>query len=71
MPMPTEIPTLAPSSTNRQVRSITRPEGIPQAHHFALAEDSLPEAAEGQFRMSNIYLSVDPAQHGWASSEAN
>lgn len=71
MPMPTEIPTLAPSSTNRQVRLIARPEGIPQAHHFALAEDSIPEPAEGQFRVRNIYLSVDPAQRGWASSEAN
>ncbi len=71
MPMPTEIPAFAPSAINRQVRLIARPEGIPEAHHFALAEDAVPEPAEGQFLVRNLYLSVDPAQRGWASAEAN
>ena len=71
MPLPTQIPALSPSTVNRQVRLIARPEGIPQAHHFALAEAAIPEPAEGQFRVRNIYLSVDPAQRGWASAEAN
>ncbi|WP_323039760.1 NADP-dependent oxidoreductase [Gemmobacter sp.] len=71
MPLPTQIPALSPSTINRQVRLIARPEGIPQAHHFALAEAAIPEPAEGQFRVRNIYLSVDPAQRGWASAEAN
>lgn len=71
MPQPTQIPALAPSTTNRQMRLIARPDGIPQAHHFALAETAIPEPAEGQFRVRNIYLSVDPAQRGWASAEAN
>lgn len=71
MPTPTDIPSLSPSRSNRQVRLMARPDGIPQADHFAVVEDSIPEPGEGQFRVRNIYLSVDPAQRGWASAEAN
>ena len=31
----------------------------------------VPSIAEGEFLVRNIYLSVDPAQRGWAASEAN
>lgn len=71
MSAPTDVPTLTPQKVNRQVRLIARPDGIPQAHHFALVEEPIPTPQEGEFLVRNIYLSVDPAQRGWASAEAN
>ncbi|MGR3321203.1 MAG: NADP-dependent oxidoreductase [Sagittula sp.] len=68
---PTEIPDVPPCNRNRQVLLSARPDGIPQASHFEIAETSVPEPGPGQFRVRNIYLSIDPAQRGWASSEAN
>lgn len=69
--LPTDIPFHPAATINRQVQLVYRPGGIPQAEHFALTEAPVPELGEGQFLMRNIYLSVDPAQRGWASSEAN
>lgn len=71
MTRPTDIPDHPPASVNRQVQLIRRPEAIPQADDFALAETPVPEPGDGQFRVRNIYLSADPAQRGWASAEAN
>lgn len=68
---PTDIPALPPRTTNRQVRLVRRPSGIPVAEDFALGEDGVPALEEGTFLVRNVYLSVDPAQRGWASSEAN
>ena len=70
-PTPTEIPPLAPTAVNRQVRLVRRPDGIPQPDDFAIVEAPAPDPGPGKFRVRNIYLSVDPAQRGWASSEAN
>jgi NADPH-dependent curcumin reductase len=49
----------------------SRPVGVPQAEHFALDEVALEPLGEAQFRVRNIYLSVDPAQRGWANEGAN
>jgi NADPH-dependent curcumin reductase CurA len=49
----------------------SRPVGIPQASHFTFDEASLESLAEGQFRVRNIYLSVDPAQRGWTNEGSN
>lgn len=68
---PTDIPAAPATRINRQVRLMRRPGGIPQRDDFALAEAPVPEPGEGQFRVRNLYLSVDPAQRGWASAEAN
>jgi NADPH-dependent curcumin reductase CurA len=57
--------------TNRQVRLKSRPNGIPQAEHFEIAEEPLAPLAEGRFRVRNRFLSVDPAMRGWVSAEAN
>jgi NADPH-dependent curcumin reductase CurA len=65
------IPTYSMPTTNRRVLLSSRPRGIPQPTHFSLDETDIPVAAEGQFVVRNIYLSVDPAQRGWASDEAN
>jgi NADPH-dependent curcumin reductase CurA len=50
---------------NRQVRLKSRPRGIPQAEHFEIVNTEIPEPAEGQVLVRNIYLSVDPAMRGW------
>ncbi len=50
---------------NRQVRLKTRPEGIPQAEHFEIAEAPVPEPGRNEVLIRNIYLSVDPAMRGW------
>lgn len=68
---PTDVPVASKINVNRQVRLMRRPAGIPNRGDFALVETPVPEPGEGQFRVRNLYLSVDPAQRGWASSEAN
>lgn len=56
---------------NRRVILVSRPEGIPQAKHFALREAALPEPREGEILVRNHVLSVDPAMRGWVSAVAN
>lgn len=59
------------AETNRQVLLRVRPDGIPQAHHFEVSDAPLGPLAEGQFRIRNTYVSVDPAMRGWVSAIAN
>jgi NADPH-dependent curcumin reductase len=66
-----KIPAYTSPDRNRRVILASRPVGIPQAEHFALDEAPLEAIGEGQFRVRNIYLSVDPAQRGWANAGAN
>jgi NADPH-dependent curcumin reductase CurA len=56
---------------NRRVLLARRPTGIPQPSDFAIDEVDVPEVREGLFRVRNLYLSVDPAQRGWASDVSN
>jgi NADPH-dependent curcumin reductase CurA len=56
---------------NRQVRLKSRPAGIPQAEHFEIVEAPIPETADGQILVRNLYLSVEPAMRGWVSSVGN
>jgi NADPH-dependent curcumin reductase CurA len=56
---------------NRQVRLTSRPSGIPEAQHFEIVEAPLPEIADGQVLVRNIYLSVEPAMRGWVSAVPN
>jgi NADPH-dependent curcumin reductase len=72
MPMtPTAIPAYGLPATNRRVLLARRPAGIPQPEDFALDAVAVPEPGPGEILVRNIYLSVDPAQRGWASAEAN
>ncbi len=71
MSSPTNIPAYSLRPGNRRVLLVRRPQGVPQAADFSLDETSIPEIAPDQFLVRNIYLSVDPAQRGWASAEAN
>ncbi|MET4198884.1 NADP-dependent oxidoreductase [Bradyrhizobium sp. LA6.12] len=56
---------------NRQVRLVARPRGIPQPEHFSLVTEPVAPLGDGQFLIANRYLSVDPAQRGWANDEGN
>src|ERR1700687_2590213 len=55
----------------RQVRLVSRPRGIPQAEHFALVTEPVAAPGKGDILIRNHYLSVDPAQRGWANDEGN
>ncbi|MGI4944840.1 MAG: NADP-dependent oxidoreductase [Janthinobacterium lividum] len=68
---PTEIPAYTLPPRNRRVLLARRPAGIPQPGDFTIEEAGRPEPAEGEFLVRTLYLSVDPAQRGWASAEAN
>lgn len=59
------------TGVNRQVRLKARPSGIPQAEHFEIVETPVPEPADGQILVRNLYLSVEPAMRGWVSSVGN
>ncbi|WP_267435143.1 NADP-dependent oxidoreductase [Sphingomonas sp. GM_Shp_1] len=41
-----------------------RPQGMPKPQDFALIEQALPELADGQVRVANRWLSVDPYMRG-------
>lgn len=56
---------------NRQVLLRTRPVGIPQAEHFEVVAGEMPQLADGQVLVRNVYLSVDPAMRGWVNAAAN
>ncbi len=71
MTTPTDIPAFSHPARNRRVLLARRPHGIPQPEDFALDETAIPEIGVGEFLVRNIYLSVDPAQRGWAAAEAN
>jgi NADPH-dependent curcumin reductase len=69
--MPTKVPSYRLPNTNRQVVLRQRPRGVPQAVDFRIETTPKPKPKPGQILVRNIYLSVDPAQRGWASVEAN
>jgi NADPH-dependent curcumin reductase CurA len=50
---------------NRQVRLCVRPTEIPQAEHFDIVDEVVPDIATDQVLVRNIFLSVDPAMRGW------
>jgi NADPH-dependent curcumin reductase CurA len=56
---------------NRQVILTSRPDGIPQAEHFAIVATPVPELGDRQFLVRNEFLSVEPAMRGWVSAVAN
>ena len=56
---------------NRRVVLVRRPTSIPGPDDFVQDETPLSIVEDGKFRVRNIYLSVDPAQRGWACDETN
>lgn len=69
--MARDIPDFSLPDRNRRVLLTTRPTGVPQPEHFTLDETTRPEPATGEILVRNVYLSVDPAQRGWAADVAN
>lgn len=69
--MPRDIPEFSLPDTNRRVLLTTRPTGVPQPGHFTLEDAPCPDPAPGEILVRNVYLSVDPAQRGWAADVAN
>ena len=56
---------------NRRVTLVRRPSGIPTPDDFALDVVDAPVPDDGGFLVRNLYLSIDPAQRGWAADVAN
>ena len=47
--------------TSREIHLVRRPEGMPRAEEFALVETAVPDAADGEVLVQNLFMSVDPA----------
>ena len=48
----------------RQIILASRPSGWPVEDNFALTEEDRPDLAEGQVRVRNLFMSVDPYMRG-------
>jgi NADPH-dependent curcumin reductase CurA len=55
--------------TNRQWLLARRPRGLVSAEDFRWAEAPVPEPAEGEILVRNLYLSCDPTQRGWMAAD--
>ncbi len=63
------MPSPAPRPTGpREVRLVSRPVGWPTHENVELAESEVPELADGQIRVRNIVMSVDPYMRGRMSA---
>ena len=49
---------------SREIRLKSRPEGMPTADNFELAETKLPAPSQGELLVKNRYMSVDPYMRG-------
>lgn len=65
------IPEFSLPATNRRVLLSRRPIGVPGAGDFIIDTAPRPEPEDGELLVRNLYLSVDPAQRGWASDVSN
>ncbi|MGH6999700.1 MAG: zinc-binding dehydrogenase, partial [Phenylobacterium sp.] len=46
---------------SREIHLVARPNGMPAQGDFAVIETQVPDAADGQVLVENLYMSVDPA----------
>ena len=53
---------------NRRLLLVRKPVGVPVDEDFSLETAPLRDPEEGQFLVRNLFLSVDPAQRGWATT---
>ncbi|HSR66409.1 MAG TPA: NADP-dependent oxidoreductase [Acidobacteriota bacterium] len=56
-------------TVNRQWQLVSRPEGRLEESDFKWVEGGLDPLQQGQVRVRVIYLSLDPANRGWANEE--
>src|SRR5512133_2124642 len=55
--------------TNRQWLLARRPQGGVSVEDFRRYEGPIPEPAEGEILVRNVYLSCDPTQRGWMAQD--
>ncbi|GAC1565362.1 MAG: NADP-dependent oxidoreductase [Vulcanimicrobiaceae bacterium] len=58
---------VAPEVTNRQVKLIARPIGLPKRTDFEIAAGPMPSAGPGEVLVAVEFVSLDPAMRGWMS----
>src|SRR3546814_14374540 len=56
---------------NRQCILASRPTGVAQAADFELVDAPPAPLGEGQIRVRNSFLSVEPAMRGWIAAKGN
>jgi len=56
---------------NRQVVLASYVTDAAKPENFAMSEGPIPEPAEGQFLLRNMYFSMEPAIRGWVDGKAN
>jgi NADPH-dependent curcumin reductase CurA len=56
------------ASSNHRLLLVRRPAGVTVQDDFTVDEVELPQVEEGTFVVRNPFLSVDPAQRGWATT---
>lgn len=49
------------TTTSREIHLVSRPDGLPTPDHFELVTSEVPDPADGEFLVRNLYMSVDPA----------
>lgn len=55
---------------NQQWRLAARPVGMIKESDFSWHETAVPDLQEGEIRVRNIYLSLDPTNRGWMNEAA-
>ena len=55
---------LMSNQTSREIRLVSRPEGLPTTENFTLAETEMKPLEEHQVLVRNLYISVDPYMRG-------
>ncbi len=58
-------------SSYQAVHLVKRPVNAIESSCFELREHTLPEVQEGQFRVKQTHMSLDPAMRGWMSADTN
>jgi NADPH-dependent curcumin reductase CurA len=53
-----------PELTSREIHLKNRPQGVPTVDDFELVETKVPEPSEGEVRVRNLWMSVDPYMRG-------
>ena len=56
------------TTTSREIRLASRPQGLPTADNFTLAQIDLAPIPDGQVLIRNRYMSVDPYMRGRMNS---
>jgi NADPH-dependent curcumin reductase CurA len=64
----TPTTTATPTAPPREWRLVSRPVGWPTHEDFELVESEVPELGDGQLRVRNVVMSVDPYMRGRMSA---